>query len=48
VISGRFGLAGPEQTLRDIGERLGVSAERIRQIECLALEKLHAAQTSDD
>jgi RNA polymerase sigma factor (sigma-70 family) len=48
VISGRFGLAGPEQTLRALGDRLGVSAERVRQIECHALEKLHAAGTSDD
>jgi RNA polymerase primary sigma factor len=43
VIRGRYGLGGPEQTLRALGERLGVSAERVRQIERLALEKLQAA-----
>jgi RNA polymerase primary sigma factor len=46
VISGRFGLGGPEQTLRALGEHLGVSAERVRQIERLALEKLQVAGTT--
>jgi RNA polymerase sigma factor (sigma-70 family) len=31
---------GEEQTLREVGERLGVSAERVRQIEQRALAKL--------
>jgi RNA polymerase sigma factor (sigma-70 family) len=40
VLSRRYGLDGPEQTLREIAGTLGVSAERVRQIEQGALEKL--------
>jgi RNA polymerase primary sigma factor len=36
----RFGLDGDEHTLMEIGERFGVTRERIRQIEAKALEKL--------
>jgi RNA polymerase sigma factor (sigma-70 family) len=43
VIEVRFGLRGKERTLRQLGEALGVSAERVRQIECSALEKMRAA-----
>jgi RNA polymerase sigma factor (sigma-70 family) len=43
VIRSRFGLGRPEQTLREVAPRLGVSAERVRQIEHDALEKLHTA-----
>ena len=35
--------SGPERTLRDIGDELGVSAERVRQIEERALDGLRAA-----
>jgi RNA polymerase primary sigma factor len=48
VIKMRFGLDGEEpRTLQDIGEELGLSRERIRQIESKAKEKLrrsHLAQ----
>jgi len=41
VIEWRFGLAGrPPLTLSDIGERLDVSRERVRQIEKQALASL--------
>ncbi len=41
IINLRFGLDKKEQlTLREIGERLGYTKERIRQIETRALEKL--------
>jgi RNA polymerase sigma factor (sigma-70 family) len=43
VVTGRFGLDGQERTLREIGDRLGVSAERVRQIEQRALERLREA-----
>ena len=39
----RFGIGGPERTLREIAASLGVSAERVRQIEQHALGKLHDA-----
>jgi RNA polymerase sigma factor (sigma-70 family) len=41
VIMARFGLEEqPMQTLAEIGQRLGVSRERVRQIELRALEQL--------
>lgn len=43
VIRSRYGLGRPVQTLREVAPRLGVSAERVRQIEHDALEKLHTA-----
>jgi DNA-directed RNA polymerase sigma subunit (sigma70/sigma32) len=43
VLSARYGLEGGEQSLRDIGGRLGLSAERVRQLEQRALGKLAAA-----
>ena len=41
VISLRFGFAtGSEMTLREVGDLMGVTRERIRQIEGKALKKL--------
>ncbi|HEX3801979.1 MAG TPA: sigma-70 family RNA polymerase sigma factor [Solirubrobacteraceae bacterium] len=41
VIRSRYGLDRPVQTLGEVAPKLGVSAERVRQIEHDALEKLH-------
>ena len=45
ILRARYGLNGPEESLRDIGERIGLSGERVRQIEQRALGKLRAAAT---
>jgi RNA polymerase primary sigma factor len=45
IIRARFGLDGPESTLRELGEQLGVSAERVRQIEAASLAKLRETMT---
>ena len=43
VVRARFGLDAPAEKLSEVGERLGVSAERVRQIEERALAKLRSA-----
>jgi thioredoxin len=43
ILGGRFGLDGPERTLRELAATLGVSAERVRQLEQRALGKLREA-----
>ena len=48
VLAARYGLDGPEQTLREIAGRLQLSAERVRQIEERALEKLREAASRRD
>jgi RNA polymerase primary sigma factor len=43
VLRLRYGVDGDERSLRDVGDRLGVSGERVRQIERRALAKLAAS-----
>jgi RNA polymerase sigma factor (sigma-70 family) len=43
VVCARFGIGARQQTLREVAGTLGVSAERVRQIEETALERLHEA-----
>jgi RNA polymerase primary sigma factor len=43
VIRGRFGLDGEARTLRELADSLGVSAERVRQIEQGSLRKCREA-----
>ena len=48
VLALRFGLGGERpQTLREIGERLGLTRERVRQIEVEALRKLREGMEAD-
>ena len=47
ILTWRFGLdGGDEHTLQEIGERLGLSRERARQLEARALAKLRAASAA--
>jgi len=39
ILGRRFGLTGPPQTLEQIGEYLGITRERVRQLETRALRK---------
>jgi RNA polymerase sigma factor (sigma-70 family) len=48
VVAARHGLDGPERSLRELAAELGVSAERVRQVEGRALGKLRAAAGVDD
>jgi DNA-directed RNA polymerase sigma subunit (sigma70/sigma32) len=46
VVESRYGLCGPERTLRQLGQTMGVSAERVRQIEQTALEKMRVCASA--
>ena len=43
ILRARYGLDGPDQTLREIGRAHGLSSERVRQLEHRARGKLRAA-----
>jgi RNA polymerase primary sigma factor len=47
IVCARYGLDRPAETLRDVAARLGVTPERIRQIEQQALGKLRAAAEAE-
>lgn len=47
VISRRFGLKGPKETLEQIGETYGITRERVRQLEKSILFKLQNAAETD-
>jgi RNA polymerase sigma factor (sigma-70 family) len=47
VLRARFGLEGDAKNLRQIAETLGVSPERVRQLESRALGKLRAAAAGE-
>jgi RNA polymerase sigma factor (sigma-70 family) len=48
VLALRYGLEGDELSLRQVGERLGLSGERVRQLERRALAKLGAAMGAEE
>lgn len=49
ILQMRYGLQGREvMSLKEIGQQLGVTAERVRQIEVRALQKLRVWARLDD
>src|SRR5690606_27435061 len=42
ILSRRSGLSGPKETLEDIGDMLGITRERVRQIEQRVVERLQS------
>ena len=47
ILTARYGLEGHDRGLRDIGRELGLSGERVRQLERRALGKLRAGAGVD-
>ena len=45
VVMARYGVVGPQMTLRDVGDSLSLTTERVRQIERAALDTLGEALT---
>lgn len=48
IISRRFGLNGTKETLEQIGEMLGITRERVRQLEKAILIRLRIGSTEND
>ena len=48
ILCARYTATGPRRSLRQIGKRLGLPAERVRQIETRALSKLDSASRAVD
>lgn len=48
IISRRFGLTGSKETLEQIGEMLGITRERVRQLEKAILVRLRVGSTDGD
>jgi RNA polymerase sigma factor (sigma-70 family) len=48
IVAARYGLAGEESSRRQLGAALGISAERVRQVEEHALDKLGSAAGGRD
>jgi RNA polymerase primary sigma factor len=49
IIVGRFGIGGAcKQTLRQIGKELGITKERVRQLEARAQDKLRGLARTEE